>query len=88
MQVITKTLSVNTDTNYDFNLKGWQFLVKNFTTGDITVKLYPSNDTIKIPTMCSEVVVANLNKSFDERVNKVVVNSVDGGDVEVQCLEY
>lgn len=88
MQVIPKTLVANTDTDFEFDIKGWQFLVKNFTTGDITVKFYPSTDEIIIPTMCSQTVVGNLNKSYDERTDKLIINSIAGGKVEAQCIEY
>ena len=87
LKLIRKTISANTIEHFDFNIKGFEYLVKNFNEFDIYVAFKETNDEnemIKIPANCSQVCV--INKSTYSK--DVYVYATGSGEVEVQCLRY
>ena len=87
LKLIRKTISASTIENFSFDVKGYEYLVKNFNDFDIYVAFKSTNDTdemIKIPAKCSQICV--INKSTYSK--ELYVYATSSGEVEVQCLRY
>ena len=87
IKLIRRTLTANTIEHFDFNIKGYEYLVKNFNEFDIYVAFKETSDTdemIKIPANCSQICV--INKSTYSK--DLYIYAEDSGEVEVQCLRY
>lgn len=84
-RVMTKTLT-GASTEFDFGNPGMQFLVKNFTSGDIFVNFEDITDDnltacVKIPKEMAQLIVTNTGYPKKE-FSKIYVKGT--GDVEIQ----
>lgn len=91
MRLIRKECNANEVTKYEFDIKGWDFLVKNFTEGNIYVSLEGDTDKnvmIKLPTLASQICTINTvaDSSCDADCVNVIVEST--GEVEIQMIHY
>lgn len=87
LKIERKTISANTIEHFEFDVKGYEFLVKNFNEFDIYVAFKSTNDTdemIKIPANCSQVCVINKSTYSED----LYVFAESSGEVEVQCLRF
>lgn len=87
LKLIRRTIGANTIEHFEFDVKGYEYLVKNFNNFDIYVAFKSTNDEdemIKIPANCSQVCVIN-KSTYSEDLYIFAENS---GEVEVQCLRY
>lgn len=91
MRLIRKECNANEVTKYEFDIMGWDFLVKNFTEGNIYVSLQGDTDTskmIKIPTLASQVCTINTVADNTCDANCVNVIAESTGEVEIQMIHY
>lgn len=91
MRLIRKECNAGEVTNFNFDVKGWEFLVKNFSASDIFVSLEGDEDQnkmIKIPTMCSQVCLINTVADNSCDTNCVNVIASETGEVEIQVIHY
>lgn len=74
-----KTLTANTETNFEFENMSREFVVKNLTDGYILVCFdeYSATNNYKIP--------ANTAQLFNVWSNKLVIKSEKDGEVEVDA---
>lgn len=87
LKIERKTISANTIEHFEFDVKGYEFLVKNFNEFDIYVAFKSTNDTdemIKIPANCSQVCVINKSTYSED----LYIFAESSGEVEVQCLRF
>ena len=90
-KLLRKTLSANTNTNFNFDVRGAKFFVKNYTSNIIYVSLgdeLTQESAVKIESGFAQIVTANDNTSLENTTNIVTVLSEVGGEVEVQCLKW
>lgn len=88
MKVIRETLVANTQKNFNFDVEGFEFLVKNFTEDDIYVSLDTNvnkNRSIKIPSMTAQECCIHKYTSSNYKTDTVRILSLVDGEVEVQC---
>ena len=94
LKIIRNTITANEANKFEFDVEGFEFLVKNFTEGDIYVAFENTTDTdemSKIPSMAGQVCVRNKSKGSTgsgNSSNEVYVYSTSSGEVEVQCLMF
>ncbi len=91
MKLIRKECNANEVTKFEFNIKGWDFLVKNFTEGNIYVSLEGDEDKsvmIKLPTLASQVCTINTVADNTCVANCVNVIAESTGEVEIQMIHY
>lgn len=75
-----------------FDVKGYRFLVKNHTDGDVYVSMYEGsakNASILIPTQCAQIISANDGTchATTDTIQIIPDKDSDKG-VEVQCLRW
>ena len=91
MKLLRKKLSSNLITEFKFDVKAYDFLVKNLTGSDIFVCFdkFEENQNIKIPSFMSQVITMNTNhKDTRYCTDTLQIKSSEEGEVEVQCLTY
>lgn len=85
-------LTANTLEHIEFDVDGYEFLVKNFNSDDdIYVAFKNTNDTdemIKIPADSSQICLLNKSTSLNNSSRDVYVLAESAGEVEVQCIKY
>lgn len=89
--VLNKQCKSGEETIFDMKLKRSKFLVKNFTSGDITVKLGNNDSSSTIGEGCFEVVFNNIEDSKTgtaEATNIVKVTASQTGNVEVASVDF
>lgn len=87
LKLIRKTITGSTVEIFDFDVEGYEYLVKNFNDFEIYVAFKDTTDTdemIKIPANCAQICI--VNKSV--KTNDIYVYATSSGEVEVQCLRY
>lgn len=90
-KVIRKNITENVIEKFEFDVNGFEFLIKNFGEADIYVSSEATNEKSKmskIPAKCGEVWLINKNSAFDNFSDSVYVLSEGSGEVEVQCLKF
>lgn len=91
LKIIRKTITANTAEHFEFDVRGYEFLVKNFNNFDIFVAFIETTETsnmIKIPANCSQVCIMNKTADLDDSSEDVYVYAGSVGEVEVQCLKF
>lgn len=92
LKVKNITLTASTLEKVEFDVKGYEFLVKNFNDFDIYVAFEETTDTekmIKIPANCGQVCLINKStQSLDVIRSDIYIYATSSGEVEVQCLKF
>ena len=99
IKLIRKNITANTVEHYEFDVNGFEYLVKNFNDFDIYVAFKETNDTdemIKIPAESSQVCILNKNittiteigETISNQSQDVYVYAESAGEVEVQCIRF
>ena len=86
-----KTLEQGQETVFKMKLRRSKFLVKNFTSGDITVKLGNNDSLSTIGAGMFEIVFNNIEDSKTgtaEATNVVKVTASQMGNVEVASVDF
>lgn len=86
MLVIRKNCNKDEVTDFEFNQNGCEFLIKNFTSGDVYVSLdetFNKDKAIKLPTNTYQIVAYKYDKR-DFMTKTVKVQAETAGEVEVQ----
>lgn len=86
-----KTLTAGEATAFDMRLKRSQFLVKNFTDGNIRVKLGDNDSYSMIAANSFELVFNNIDNKVSasaEATNVVTVTAENAGLVEVSSIDF
>ena len=86
-----KTLTAGEATAFDMRLKRSQFLVKNFTDGNIRVKLGNNDSYSMIAANSFELVFNNIDNKVSasaEATNVVTVTAEKAGLVEVSSIDF
>lgn len=86
-----KTLTAGTEETFTMQLKRSKFLVKNFTSGDITVKLGNNDSSSTIGAGMFEIVFNNVEDVAGkgaEATNIVKVTASQAGNVEVASVDF
>lgn len=91
LKIQRKDIVANTIEHFEFDVEGFEYLVKNFNEFDIYVAFKETNDTdemIKIPAESEQICLINKTTSLDFSSKDVYVFAEDSGEVEVQCVKY
>lgn len=94
LKMIRKTITANEANKFEFDVEGFEFLVKNFNDFDIFVgfkNTTETDDMIKIPAMSGQVCIRNKTQGSTGTGNSskdVYVYATSAGEVEVQCLKF
>lgn len=91
MKILRKEVSSSLITEFKFDVKAYDFLVKNLTGSDIFVCFdsFDENKNIKIPSLMSQIITMNTNhKDTRYSTDILQIRSSEEGEVEVQCLTY
>lgn len=94
LQLVRKNITANEATKFEFDVEGFEFLVKNFNEFDIYVAFKNTTTTsemIKIPAMSGQVCIRNKSNNSTSTGNsskEVYVYATSAGEVEVQCLKF
>lgn len=94
LQLIRKNITANEANKFEFNVEGFEFVVKNFGEADIYVAFentIDTNEMIKIPAMSGQVCIRNKSNNSTSTGNsskEVYVYATSAGEVEVQCLKF
>lgn len=86
-----KTLTAGTEETFTMQLKRSKFLVKNFTSGNITVKLGNNDSSSTIGAGMFEIVFNNVEDVAGkgaEATNVVKVTASQAGNVEVASVDF
>lgn len=86
-----KTLTANEATTFNMRLKRSQFLVKNFTDGNIKVKLGDNDSYSMIAANSFELVFNNIDNKVSasaEATNVVTITADAAGIVEVSSVDF
>ena len=91
LKLVRKDIVANTIEHFQFDVDGFEFLVKNFNDFDIFVAFKETNDEdemIKIPADSYQICLLCKNNELDYSSRDVYVYADDSGEVEVQCIKY
>ena len=94
LEIVRKNIVANEANKFEFNVEGFEFLVKNFNEFDIYVAFKNTTTTsemIKIPAMSGQVCIRNKSNNSTSTGNsskEVYVYATSAGEVEVQCLKF
>ena len=93
LKIVNKSLTANTVEKIEFDVAGYEFLVKNFGDYDIYVAFENTNvkaDMIKIPKQCGQVCIRNKSivPSPNNSSKEIYIYTENSGEVEVQCLKF
>lgn len=93
LKILTKNITASTAEKFEFDVEGYEFLIKNFNDFDIYVAFENTTDTskmIKIPAKCGQVCIRNKSTtpSLNNSSKEVYVYATSAGEVEVQCLKF
>lgn len=94
LKIIRQDITANETTQFEFDIEGFEFLVKNFNNFDIYVAFKDTTETdemIKIPAMSAQVCIRNKSQGSTGSGNSskdVYVYATSSGEVEVQCLKF
>lgn len=78
---------------FRFDTAGYEFLVKNFTDGDVYASLREGatkENSVLIPAGCAQVLLINIHTSNDSGSSavQIIAKSASDKGVEVQCIRY
>lgn len=86
-----KTLTANTVEPFTFSVIGYEFCVKNLTTGSILVSCgtaFNENKSITIPSNYAHNIYSEKRYGSETGINKLFVKAEESGDVEIYCKYY
>lgn len=88
MRVIRKAVTANTPVDFEFESAGSQFLVKNLTSGPITVEILENE--VYIPEYSAQLIATRIDPRVSDLTDKLTVTATvdDNTGVEIQCLSY
>lgn len=75
----------------EFVYEGKEFLVKNFTDGDVYVALKEGakkEESALIPAQTAQIVIRNKNYYAGSNIVKIIPTATSEKGVEVQCLKW
>lgn len=92
LKVIRQATVADTKLTYSFDVRGFRFLVKNFTSGNVYVSLDPDeadiNKMILIPKKVAQLVLVSEIPNYENGAQEIYVTPAtshpDG--VEIQCV--
>lgn len=92
LNLLRSPTQADTKLAFDFAVAGSEFLVKNFTDGDILVSFDENEENpILIPAECSQVCITGQNGTWNPNPVQTVYVLPDATSekgVEVQCLKW
>lgn len=97
LKIIRKTISANTIEHFEFDVRGFEYLVVNNNDFDIYVAFKETNDTNKmliVPAQTARVCLINKDANISDTSKEffasedVYVYAENSGEVEVQCLKF
>lgn len=91
MKISRKNVIPNEIIRFEFDVSGFEFLVKNLTSADILVSFdsFDENKNIKIPSYMSQIVTQNTNHKYSSyKSNALEIKASAEGEVEVQCMTW
>ena len=94
LKLIRKNIVANEANKFEFDIEGFEFVVKNFGDDDIYVAFENTTDTdemIKISAMSGQVCIRNKSTGSTGTGNsskEVYVYATSAGEVEVQCIKF
>ena len=89
MKVITKAVTAGQKIDFEFDVSGSRFLIKNFTRSPIACEIL--GQTIHIPASTSQMLATRMPpKGIDDLTNCISVTAQETSDqgVEIQCMDY
>lgn len=90
-KVNRQTLVANEATEFKFNVKGSDFDVTNFTSGNIYVSRgenFDENANLLVPAECSRTIVDNIRNKYGCDCGSLWIKAETDGIVEVHCTNY
>ena len=91
LKIIRKNIIANEIEDFEFDVEGFEFLVKNFNDFDIYVAFKSTDNTdemIKIPAQSGQICVRNKKATSGNTTKNIYVYAENSGEVEVQCLKF
>lgn len=91
LKLVRKTITANTAEKFEFDVRGLEFLVKNFNDFPIYVAFENTTDTdkmIKIPEQSSQICIMRKSTNPAYANSDVYVYADTAGEVEIQCINY
>lgn len=91
LKITRKSITASTAEKFEFDVKGYEFLVKNFNDFDVYVAFKNTTETaqmIKIPAKSAQVCIRNKSTGSGNSSKEIYVYATSSGEVEVQCLKF
>lgn len=97
LKVIRKEIEANATEHFEFDVKGFEYLVVNNNEFDIYVAFKDTDDTdemLLVPAQSSRICLINKNANISDTSKElfaskdVYVYASNSGEVEVQCIKY
>ena len=91
LKLIRKNITANTLEHFEFDVNGFEYLVKNFNDFDIYVGFNNTAETssmLKIPANSSQICILKKSTNPAYASKDVYVYAESSGEVEVQCINY
>ncbi len=85
------TLTADVPYTFTFDVKGIDFLVKNFTQSNLKVSYGDAIDAVNyilVPTKTGELISSSPTDNTESKTESITVESSSGGDVEIRILGY
>ena len=92
LDVVQKTISGSEHVKFEFSEPGAAFLVKNFSTAEIKVRVGDTSGEVIIPAGCYQLVIVNFEYAFPKTLEKsdfimVTGDGTGSGTVEAQRID-
>lgn len=91
MKLIKKSITGGSVEAFNFDVNGYEFLVKNLNDTTIYVAFKntsTTDDMIEIPANCCQICVINKSLNEPNCSKSIYVYSASNVEVEVQCIRY
>lgn len=93
MNIIRNPTTAQGTIIFEFDTTGYEFLVKNFTDGDVYASPREGatkENSVLIPAGCAQVLLINIHTSNDSgsSVVQIIADAASEKGVEVQCIRY
>lgn len=92
LDVVQETITGSEPVKFEFSEPGAAFLVKNFSTAEITVRVGDTSGEVIIPADCWQLVIVNFEGAFPKTLEKsdfimVTGDGTGSGTVEAQRID-
>lgn len=92
LDVVQETISGSKPVKFEFSEPGAAFLVKNFSTAEITVRVGDTTGEIIIPAGCYQLVIVNFGGDYPKTLEKsnfimITGDGAGSGTVEAQRID-